>query len=54
MAYSFGLLALNVKMRRELTAEARPSAVATWLLGVSAVFYLGLTVAYFVARWRYG
>ena len=46
VAYAFGLLALNLKMRRWL-GDMGPSRLATGSLLFSALVYLGLAVAYF-------
>ncbi len=46
VAYSFGLLALNLKMRNWL-GDLGPSRLATGTLLFSALVYLGLAVSYF-------
>ena len=51
VAYSFGLVALNLKLRRIMPEAARPTRKATVLLAISAVSYLGLTIAYLIAKY---
>ncbi len=53
VSYSFGLLALNLKMRGWL-GDLGPSRLATGSLLLSALAYLGLALAYFWARFLPG
>ncbi len=53
VSYSFGLLALNLKMRGWL-GDLGPSRLATGSLLLSALVYLGLALAYFWARFLPG
>jgi hypothetical protein len=50
VAYSFGLIVLNYRLRRELPEGARPTPRAIVFLSISAVTYFALAAAYFYAR----
>jgi hypothetical protein len=51
VVYSIGLVILNFKLRRVMPEGARPTRAATALLILSALAYLGLTIAYLIAKY---